>query len=106
MLVRRSAFLEVGGFDERFWNGYEDVDLCLQFTEHGYLMVFVPTCSVAHHLHKGGPERYSRQKQNIKRLHEKWLGKVVCDALRTKEGKTIVPRDRWPKIYRVPQASS
>ena len=35
-LVRRDAFSEVGGFDEAFRNGYEDVDLCLRFGELGY----------------------------------------------------------------------
>lgn len=36
MLVRRSAFEEVGGFDEAYHNCYEDVDLCFRMAERGY----------------------------------------------------------------------
>ena len=35
-LVQRAPFIEVGGFDPSFTNGYEDVDLCLRLGEHGY----------------------------------------------------------------------
>jgi GT2 family glycosyltransferase len=38
---RRSAFLEVGGFDESFFAYYEDVDLALRLREHG------ATCTLA-----------------------------------------------------------
>jgi len=36
MLVRRSPFDEIGGFDTAFRNGYEDVDLCLRLSERGF----------------------------------------------------------------------
>ena len=36
MMVRLSAFLEAGGFDERFFLYLEDVDLCYKFKEIGY----------------------------------------------------------------------
>jgi GT2 family glycosyltransferase len=35
LLTPRELFLELGGFDEIFWNGYEDVDYCLRVRERG-----------------------------------------------------------------------
>jgi glycosyltransferase involved in cell wall biosynthesis len=40
-LIKRSAFLEVGGFDESL-QGYEDDDLFLRFHLAGYTAVFIP----------------------------------------------------------------
>ena len=36
MLVSRKAFDEVGGFDEQYIYGYEDVDICLKLLRAGY----------------------------------------------------------------------
>src|SRR6202022_2522037 len=36
LLVRSSVFREVGGFDEAYRNGSEDVDLCLKIWTHGF----------------------------------------------------------------------
>ena len=88
MLVRKSFFAEAGGFDEGYWNGYEDVDLCLKFQESGYLTVYEPACVVIHHESQSGPERFTRAKENIQRLHGKWLGKVAPDFIVDTDGKT------------------
>jgi len=38
LLVRRADFAAVGGFDERFWFWYEDVDLARRLSERGALL--------------------------------------------------------------------
>ena len=48
MLVRRSAFEEVGGFDEEYENGLEDVDLCLRLGEAGYEVRYCADSVVTH----------------------------------------------------------
>jgi O-antigen biosynthesis protein len=48
MVVERRAFLEVGGFDERFQVGGGDVDLCLRLTRAGYRSLSVPAARVVH----------------------------------------------------------
>lgn len=48
MMVRRAAFLEVGGFDEGFFLHCEDLDLCLEFKKHGWSVVFNPSAIVLH----------------------------------------------------------
>jgi GT2 family glycosyltransferase len=49
MLVRRSLFLEMGGFDTTFLNGYEDTDFCLRLGERGHAIHYCHE-SVLYHL--------------------------------------------------------
>lgn len=49
LLIGRTAFEEMGGFDTAFLNGYEDVDLCLRLGERGHEVRYCPT-SVLYHL--------------------------------------------------------
>jgi GT2 family glycosyltransferase len=48
-LIRRRVFFQVGGFDERFFMYFEDVDWCRRFWENGYRVVYNPTVTVAHY---------------------------------------------------------
>ncbi|QDV33537.1 glycosyltransferase [Tautonia plasticadhaerens] len=49
MLVRRSTFLGLGGFDqERFAVGYNDVDFCLRLGRDGLRCVFAPRAELLH----------------------------------------------------------
>ncbi len=47
-LYRREAFMEVGGFDEKFFCYVEDVDLGLRLRRAGHTAVFVPDAVVEH----------------------------------------------------------
>lgn len=49
LLVKKSAFEEIGGYDERYIYGYEDVDLCLKLSKAGYRNYYCPTCLVYHY---------------------------------------------------------
>jgi N-acetylglucosaminyl-diphospho-decaprenol L-rhamnosyltransferase len=48
VLVRRSAFQEVGGFDPQFFMYFEDVDLGYRLGKHGYRNVYEPAAVVTH----------------------------------------------------------
>jgi N-acetylglucosaminyl-diphospho-decaprenol L-rhamnosyltransferase len=48
MLVRRSAFEELGGLDESFYMYLEDVDLCRRLRDRGWEVVFFPRASLVH----------------------------------------------------------
>ncbi|MFF1878086.1 glycosyltransferase family 2 protein [Leifsonia sp. NPDC058230] len=48
LLVRRSAFEAIGGFDEGFFMYFEDVDLGRRLHEAGWRSVYVPDASVTH----------------------------------------------------------
>ncbi|MDT5001449.1 MAG: N-acetylglucosaminyl-diphospho-decaprenol L-rhamnosyltransferase [Mycobacterium sp.] len=48
LLLRRAAFDEVRGFDERYFMYMEDVDLGDRLHEAGWLNVYVPTAEILH----------------------------------------------------------
>ena len=51
LLCRRTAFEEAGGFDERFFIYFEDIDLCYRLKKASWKNLHVPAVRV---LHKGG----------------------------------------------------
>lgn len=48
LLVRRSAFEDVGGFEESFFMYYEEVDLCRRLERAGWETHYVPTARIRH----------------------------------------------------------
>jgi GT2 family glycosyltransferase len=48
LLIRRTVFDEVGGFDERFFLYWEDADLCRRTRDRGYTVRYVPSAQVTH----------------------------------------------------------
>lgn len=52
LMVRRDVFLDVGGFDCRYWPG-EDTKLCLKLVETGKKLLYVPDLIVWHHRRAG-----------------------------------------------------
>jgi GT2 family glycosyltransferase len=49
LMVRRSTFLEVGGFNEHFFTAYQDVDLCLKIQALGKRNIYTPAAAMVHH---------------------------------------------------------
>ncbi|MCG7851587.1 MAG: glycosyltransferase, partial [Methanosarcinaceae archaeon] len=112
LLVRKYAFEEVGGFDEEYWNGYEDVDLCFKLQKRGWLLIYQPKSIVTHYESQSGPERFRATQHNIERLHQKWLGKIVPDLVVEANGSVqetnagrIRPYILPNQLYRQPEAS-
>src|SRR5437773_2532546 len=76
MLVRPEAFAEAGGFDEGYWNGNEDIDLCLTMAAAGWATVYQPASRIVHHESVSGPERWSRCTDNMDRFRRRWYGRI------------------------------
>jgi GT2 family glycosyltransferase len=49
LMMRKSLFLEVGGFNEHFFTAYQDVDLCLRLRDRGLRIIYTPRAVVVHH---------------------------------------------------------
>jgi GT2 family glycosyltransferase len=52
MFFRRETFEQLGGFDERYFLYYEDVDLCARLRLRGYEVALCPDAKVVHHAHR------------------------------------------------------
>ena len=94
MLINRKFYEQVGGFDDRFFLYFEDVDLCREARRIGKKVVYDPTFKVIHEgAHQSRSEKGivgSIMKNNTARLHiyswaqyvYKWrydfLYKLIC----------------------------
>jgi hypothetical protein len=91
LLVRRSAFVAVGGFDPRFAPVYcEDVDLCLALAAAGGRIVFQPR-SVVEHVRgasSAGGVKAARVERNRRLLRATW--RSVLDR-RPPESRRVEP---------------
>jgi GT2 family glycosyltransferase len=52
LLMRREALEALGGFDERFFMYFEDVDICRRTWEAGWQVVYFPHASFVHYHHR------------------------------------------------------
>ncbi|WP_449279521.1 glycosyltransferase [Leucobacter sp. GX0328] len=62
MFVRRSVYEELGGFDERFFMFFEDVDLGWRLNLKGYRYVYEPA-SLAYHKHHASMDKLGAYKE-------------------------------------------
>jgi len=102
MLVRKAHFDQVSGFDEEFWNGCEDVDLCLRFQQQGWLTIYEPASVVIHHASHSGPEATRRVPQNVERFHKKWLDHASPDVTIDQDGKNRMVPNSVMRLYSPP----
>jgi hypothetical protein len=74
MMVRKDQFLDLlGGFDEDFINGWEDVDLCFRYLEQGFYSYYAAEAVIYHYF--GGSEnhgRYALDAHNFEHCYKKW----------------------------------
>ena len=83
MLVRPAAFRQVGGFDASYWNGNEDIDMCLKMAAAGWGVVYQPASRVVHHESVSGPERWTKCVENMQLFRRRWYGRIEPDVVLT-----------------------
>lgn len=66
LLVNRDLFLQVGGLDERYVYGYEDVDFCMKLFAKGYRNWYCPTSLLFHY--EGGTQQKEHRKSVMERI--------------------------------------
>ncbi len=81
MLVKSDRYHQLNGFDERFVNGFEDVDFCLRAGEQGWRVVYEPEAVLLHHA-EASPERHQFEEDNSILLTKLWRHKLTPDLNR------------------------
>ncbi len=87
LLISRSLFETIGGFDESYLNGMEDVDLCVRLKQAGYRL-FVSHMSVIFHHISSSPGRHKHNDRNSLLFKRRWA--------RTMSGPG---KREWPSEY-------
>jgi GT2 family glycosyltransferase len=75
LLVRRSVFDQIGGFDDRYSPAYyEDADLCMAIKSRGHRIVFQPEAATVHREYgtSGASTAISLMLRNHPKFLEKW----------------------------------
>jgi N-acetylglucosaminyl-diphospho-decaprenol L-rhamnosyltransferase len=75
MLFRSDVFREIGGFDEKFFLYYEDVDICWRLRQKGYEIKLVPSVEVIH-----DARRESRKNWRYARWHLASMARYLIKA--------------------------
>ena len=82
LLTKRDIYLKLGGLDENFWYGYEDVDYNLRVYAEGYNTIFASAALLFHH------ESATRKKMSVTQNHEllrdKWRDFLFSKVLKDK----------------------
>lgn len=77
LMVRRSIYEEVGGFEEVLSVAFNDVDFCMRVRKLGYLVVYQPAVEAYHYESKSrgaedSPEKVERFRQEIEFMRNRW----------------------------------
>jgi len=81
MLIGADIFFTAGGFDERYVNGMEDVDLCLKVRTLGKRVYYCPN-SVLTHFESKSPGRFDRVRENERLFVQVWNDRIEADNLK------------------------
>lgn len=82
-LIGRQTFETLGGFDEQYVNGGEDVDLCMKVTQAGGSCWVVPVSSVWHHVSHTRGRQLDRDEKNSWRLFQLWHKQIARELERS-----------------------
>jgi len=78
MMMKRSVFVEIDGFEERLAVAFNDVDLCLRAVKAGYLVVYDPVVEMYHYESKSRGSEDSEMKirrfqAEIEFMRTRWI---------------------------------
>ena len=79
MLLDRALWLRLGGFDEAYVNGGEDIDLSFRARAAGRVNVVALRSVIRHHV-SSSPGRKNRDEQNSFLLARRWQREFIAAA--------------------------
>lgn len=77
LMMKKSLFEKINGFEEQLAVAFNDIDLCLKIREQGYRIVYAPKAELYHHesLSRGADdtdEKRSRFASEVKYFKKRW----------------------------------
>ncbi len=81
LVTPRALYEELGGLDEGYWNGFEDVDYCLKVGAKGLRVVYDGDAVLYHFESQSGIQRFRKSAWNTELLERRWRGTFRMDAL-------------------------
>lgn len=81
LLVKKSVYMEIGGLDESYWYGYEDIDFNLRVNKLGYDTIFAASALLFHH---ESATRKDIDRNNHKVFCQKWSDYLFKSLLQDK----------------------
>ncbi len=78
MITYQDFFFELGGFDECYLNGFEDIDFCLKAGQKKAKIVYIPE-SIVYHFESKTKERHDKTAENTSLFYQKWQNKLIAD---------------------------
>lgn len=100
MFLDRTLWQQLGGFDDAFMNGGEDIDLCFRARAAGRTNAVALRSVIRHHV-SSSPGRKARDEQNSYRLAKKWRHDFLAAA---DYGRRVWCRDYLAHALRVPSS--
>lgn len=84
MVLRKTIFDDLGGFDENLPNNFNDVEFCLRLRARGWQIVWTPYADLIHHesASRGrdfGSAEHAQLLRETAYMHEKWGEQLRCD---------------------------
>ncbi len=86
LLIRKNDFIKVGGFDEKFFMYFEDLDLCRRIKNQKKQILFYPDLLIKHE----GGKSYSNPKKQKKDFYlsqeyyfEKYSNSIITSIIKT-----------------------
>jgi GT2 family glycosyltransferase len=84
LMIRRSLFEKIGGFDENFFMYFEDSDLCFRAKKAGFSIYWFSDACLIHHKgksytseNKKVSEEYRKSQLHYYKIHRSWCEKEI-----------------------------
>jgi GT2 family glycosyltransferase len=78
-LIKKNDYLDIGGFDESFINGGEDIDLCLSIKKLGKKVYVCTKSNVYHHVSLSRDLANIQNEKNSRTLFSKWRKEIKSE---------------------------
>lgn len=86
MLISRQLFETIGGFCERYFDCYEDLDYCVRARQHGFAVMYIPHATLTHRAGEA-EERAELRGRYLRQLR----GRLIFDQ-RNHHGFSLIGR--------------